>query len=50
VPASSRAVRDHPEADEAASAAAVGAALIGPFVIAGAVGVRILRHLTRRPR
>jgi hypothetical protein len=43
-------VHHHREADEAASAAAVGAALIGPFVLAGAIGVRILRRLTRRPR
>jgi hypothetical protein len=50
VPATSSAVRHHHEADEAASAAAVGAALIGPFVIAGAIGLRILRQLTRRPR
>ena len=50
VPASTRAVRHHREADEAASAAAVGAALLGPFLIAGAVGLRILRHLARRPR
>jgi hypothetical protein len=47
VPASERAVRHHHDADEAASAAAVGAALIGPFLIAGAIGLRILRHLTR---
>jgi hypothetical protein len=50
VPAAGQAVRHHHDADEAASAAAVGAALIGPFLIAGAIGLRVLRQLTRHGR
>jgi hypothetical protein len=48
--AAGRAVRHHHHADAAASAAAVGAALIGPFLVAGAIGLRVLRHLTRHTR
>lgn len=49
MPVPTRGVRHYREADAAASAAAVGVALIGPFLIAGAIGLRILRHLARRP-
>jgi hypothetical protein len=40
----------HHDVEEAASAAAVGAALIGPFLLAGAVALRALRKLTRHTR
>lgn len=40
----------HHEVEEAASAAAVGAALVGPFLLAGAVAVRAVRTLTRHTR
>ena len=42
--------RQRRDADEAAHAAAIGAALIGPFVLAGAIGLRLLRHFTRPAR
>lgn len=43
-------VRHHRDADEAVSAAAVGVALIGPFLLAGAIGLRVIREVVRHWR
>jgi hypothetical protein len=50
VPATASPARHHHDADDAALAAAVGAALVGPFVLAGAIGLRVLRRLARHGR
>jgi hypothetical protein len=42
--------RHHREAEEAITAFAVGAALIGPFLVAGAIGLRVLRRIARHGR
>ena len=40
----------HHEVDDAAHATAAAAALIGPFLLAGAVTIRLIRGLTRLVR